>query len=62
MKIAKELANENLKTNAGGPFGACIVKDGKIIDDSNPYDGKNNTKLENKKYAQKRKFTKKNRN
>ena len=31
MKIAKELANENLKTNAGGPFGACIVKDGKII-------------------------------
>ena len=31
MKIAKELANENLKTNVGGPFGACIVKDGKII-------------------------------
>ena len=31
MKIAKELANENLKTNAGGPFGACIVKDGQII-------------------------------
>lgn len=31
MKIAKELANENLITNAGGPFGACIVKDGKII-------------------------------
>ena len=31
MKIAKELANENLKTNTGGPFGACIVKDGKII-------------------------------
>ena len=31
MKIAKELANENLKTNAGGPFGSCIVKDGKII-------------------------------
>ena len=31
MKIAKELANENLKTNAGGPFGACIVKNGKII-------------------------------
>ena len=31
MKIAKDLANENLKTNAGGPFGACIVKDGKII-------------------------------
>ena len=31
MKIAKELANYNLTTNAGGPFGACIVKDGKII-------------------------------
>ena len=31
MEIAKELANDNLKTNAGGPFGACIVKDGKII-------------------------------
>lgn len=31
MKIAQELSEENLKTNAGGPFGACIVKDGKII-------------------------------
>ena len=31
MKIAKELANENVQTNAGGPFGACIVKNGKII-------------------------------
>ena len=31
MKIAKDLAKDNLKTNAGGPFGACIVKDGKII-------------------------------
>ncbi len=31
MKIAKELAEENLETNAGGPFGACVVKDGKII-------------------------------
>jgi len=31
MKIAKDLANDNLKTNVGGPFGACIVKDGKII-------------------------------
>ena len=31
MKIAKELSEENSKTNAGGPFGACIVKDGKII-------------------------------
>lgn len=31
MKIAKDLANNNLKTNVGGPFGACIVKDEKII-------------------------------
>lgn len=31
MKIAKELSENNLKTNVGGPFGACIVKDGKII-------------------------------
>ena len=31
MEKAKELADTNLKTNAGGPFGACIVKDGKII-------------------------------
>ena len=31
MKTAKELAKENLKTNAGGPFGACVVKNGKII-------------------------------
>ena len=31
MIIAKELADDNLKTNVGGPFGACIVKNGKII-------------------------------
>ena len=31
MKIAKELSEDNLKTDVGGPFGACIVKDGKII-------------------------------
>ena len=31
MKVAKELAEENLTTNAGGPFGACVVKDGEII-------------------------------
>jgi len=31
MKIADELAKDNLKTNVGGPFGACIVKDGKVI-------------------------------
>ena len=31
MKIAKELSDDNLKTNVGGPFGACIVKEGEII-------------------------------
>ena len=31
MKAAKELADNNLKTNSGGPFGACVVKDGRII-------------------------------
>ena len=31
MKIAKKLANNNLKTEEGGPFGACVVKNGKII-------------------------------
>lgn len=31
MKVAKELSDQNLKTNVGGPFGACVVKNGKII-------------------------------
>ena len=31
MKVAKELADQNLMTNEGGPFGACVVKDGVII-------------------------------
>ena len=31
MKIAKDLADQNLITNEGGPFGAVIVKDGVII-------------------------------
>jgi tRNA(Arg) A34 adenosine deaminase TadA len=31
MKIAKELSEENLRTHDGGPFGACIVKDGIVI-------------------------------
>jgi len=31
MKVAKELVKDNLETNAGGPFGACVVKDGEII-------------------------------
>ena len=31
IEIAKLLSDNNLETNVGGPFGACIVKDGKII-------------------------------
>ena len=31
MKIAIDLAENNLISNEGGPFGACVVKDGKII-------------------------------
>ena len=31
MIIAKELSEENLKTNVGGPFGACVVKNGEIV-------------------------------
>lgn len=35
MAIAKNLANENLETNNGGPFGACIVKNGEIVGKGN---------------------------
>ena len=42
MKIAKELADSNLETNAGGPFGACIVKDGEIIGKGSNHVLKNN--------------------
>ena len=31
MNVAKSLSEDNLKTNVGGPFGACIVKNGEII-------------------------------
>jgi len=31
LKIAVELAHENIHNGKGGPFGAVIVKDGKII-------------------------------
>ena len=31
MKAACELSAENLSANSGGPFGAVVVKDGKII-------------------------------
>ena len=42
MEIAKNMADDNLNTNAGGPFGACVVKDGKIIGK-----GSNNVLLNN---------------
>lgn len=31
MKIAIELAEESIRTHEGGPFGACIVKDGEVV-------------------------------
>jgi tRNA(Arg) A34 adenosine deaminase TadA len=31
MKIAKDLSEESIRTHEGGPFGACIVKDGIVI-------------------------------
>ncbi len=35
MKIAKDLADLSISSNAGGPFGACVVKDGIIIGKGN---------------------------
>ena len=31
MKIAIELSDNNIDSNKGGPFGACVVKDGQIV-------------------------------
>ena len=31
MEVAKELSEESLETNDGGPFGACVVRNNKII-------------------------------
>ena len=42
MKKAIDVASDNLKTNKGGPFGACIVKDGIIIASSSNHVLKNN--------------------
>lgn len=42
MKVAKELADSNLESNAGGPFGACIVKNGEIIGRGSNHVLKNN--------------------
>jgi len=42
MLIAKELSDENLITNVGGPFGAVIVKDNKVIGKGSNHVLKNN--------------------
>lgn len=42
MLEAKELAEDNLITNVGGPFGAVIVKDSKIIGRGSNHVLKNN--------------------
>ena len=42
MKVAKELSSDNLITNVGGPFGACIVKNGQIIGKGSNHVLKNN--------------------
>ena len=31
MDVAIDLSDDNFEKNYGGPFGACIVKDGKIV-------------------------------
>ncbi len=31
MEIANDLARDNLNTKVGGPFGACVVRNGEII-------------------------------
>lgn len=35
MKMADKLAKQNIITNDGGPFGAVIVKDGKVVGSGN---------------------------
>ena len=42
MKTAIDLSNRNLRTHDGGPFGACVVKDGKIIGRGSNHVIKNN--------------------
>ena len=42
MKEAIKLAEDNLITNVGGPFGAVVVKDGKIIGKGSNHVLKNN--------------------
>ena len=42
MKEAIEVAEKNLQNNDGGPFGACIIKDGEIIASASNHVLKNN--------------------
>ena len=42
MMEAIKVAEENLKTNHGGPFGACIIKDGEVVATSSNHVLKNN--------------------
>lgn len=42
MEEAKKLSEDNLITNVGGPFGAVVVKDGKIIGRGSNHVLKNN--------------------
>ena len=42
MKEAIEVAEKNFQTNDGGPFGACIIKDGEIIASASNHVLKNN--------------------
>ena len=42
MEKAKSLADDNLVTNAGGPFGAVVVKNGEIIGSASNHVLKNN--------------------
>lgn len=42
MQIADELSKQNLLTNAGGPFGAVIVKDDKVVGVGNNHVLENN--------------------
>lgn len=42
MNLANDLAKQNIKTNDGGPFGAVIVKDDKIVGIGNNQVIKNN--------------------
>ena len=42
MQMADEMSKQNLLTNAGGPFGAVIVKDGKVVGVGNNHVLKNN--------------------